>query len=108
MERHKTISEIKLSFIREQIRILTSPLRPNSDWRDYGPEVEDDLPEKVVEDVLQKRMRDDPKKPFLCLYPEELIDLTFGLMVANSEPGLPPAQPGCIFNPGHAPCCPAD
>jgi hypothetical protein len=61
MERHKTISEIKLSFIREQIRILTSPLRPSSDWSDYGPEVEDDLPDKVVEDVLQKCTRKVPE-----------------------------------------------
>lgn len=54
MESQKTITEIKLAFIRDQIRILSASLAPNPGWREYGPEVEDDIPNKLVDDVLHK------------------------------------------------------
>ena len=54
MESQKTISEIKLSFIRDQIRTLSASLAPNPGWREYGPDVEDDIPDKAVDDVLYK------------------------------------------------------
>lgn len=54
MEQQKTITELKLSFIRDQIRTLTASLTPNPDWRDYGPDVEDDISDKAVDDILQK------------------------------------------------------
>ncbi|KAL2364903.1 hypothetical protein RJZ56_002165 [Blastomyces dermatitidis] len=54
MDSTKTITEIKSSFVRNQIRILSAALTPSEDWRDYGPVCEDDIPNKTVEDVLQK------------------------------------------------------
>ena len=59
MDSSRTISEMKSSFIRTQVRILSESLEPPEDWRDYavGSE-EDDLSDKVVEDVLQKRATD--------------------------------------------------
>lgn len=54
MDPSRTITEIKLSFIRDQIRLLTAPLDPSPDWRDYAPRVEEDLDDKTVNDVLEK------------------------------------------------------
>ncbi|GAM42940.1 hypothetical protein TCE0_044f17354 [Talaromyces pinophilus] len=54
MEKSRTISEIKTSFIRNQIRILSAPIAPQEGWRDFAPETEDDLSDKVVEEVVQK------------------------------------------------------
>lgn len=50
----KTVAEVKLSFLRDQIRILSTALEPSEGWRDYGPEVDHDIPDKVVDSVLQK------------------------------------------------------
>jgi Kinetochore complex Fta4 of Sim4 subunit, or CENP-50 len=52
----RTISELKSSFIRSQIRILSERLEPEEGWEDYGPQSED-LSEKVVEEALQKCKR---------------------------------------------------
>ncbi|GLB06281.1 hypothetical protein AtubIFM57258_001578 [Aspergillus tubingensis] len=55
MESTRTISELKSSFIRAQVRILSEGLEPPEDWRNYAAETEeDDLSDKVVGDVLQK------------------------------------------------------
>ncbi|EEA25710.1 hypothetical protein TMatcc_006059 [Talaromyces marneffei ATCC 18224] len=54
MEKSRTISEIKTSFIRNQIRILSASIAPQEGWRDWAPDTEDDLSDKVVDEVLQK------------------------------------------------------
>ncbi|KAK2865171.1 hypothetical protein FQN49_003844 [Arthroderma sp. PD_2] len=54
MDPTRTISEIKLGFLRDQVRVLSTPLDPSPDWREYGPLVEDDIGDKVVNEVLQK------------------------------------------------------
>lgn len=54
MEKSRTISEIKTSFIRNQIRILSASIAPQEGWRDFAPDTEDDLSDKVVEEVVQK------------------------------------------------------
>ncbi|PYH98558.1 kinetochore protein fta4 [Aspergillus ellipticus CBS 707.79] len=55
MESTLTIPELKSSFIRTQVRILSENLEPPEDWRNYAAETEeDDLSDKVVGDVLQK------------------------------------------------------
>ncbi|ODH38384.1 hypothetical protein ACO22_02383 [Paracoccidioides brasiliensis] len=54
MDVSKTITELKSSFVRSQVRILSEALTPSEEWRDYGPAFEDDIPDKTVEDVLQK------------------------------------------------------
>lgn len=56
MASSRTISELKSSFIRSQIRILSERLEPEEGWEDYGPQSED-LSEKVVEEALQKCKR---------------------------------------------------
>ncbi|KAL2006401.1 hypothetical protein VTN00DRAFT_9069 [Thermoascus crustaceus] len=55
MESSRTVSELKSSFIRSQVRILSAILEPQEGWRDYAPESEeDDLSDKAVEEALQK------------------------------------------------------
>ncbi|KAL4774724.1 kinetochore Sim4 complex subunit Fta4 [Aspergillus nidulans var. acristatus] len=55
MESSRSIPELKSSFIRTQIRILSESLEAPEDWRSYTTEpVEEDLSDKVVGDVLQK------------------------------------------------------
>ncbi|PKY08840.1 putative kinetochore protein fta4 [Aspergillus campestris IBT 28561] len=55
MESTRTITELKSSFIRAQIRILSERIEPPEDWRSYATgNEEDELREKVVEDVIQK------------------------------------------------------
>lgn len=55
MDSTRTISEVKSSFIRNQVRILSQALELPEDWKNYAVETEEDeLPEKVVGDVLHK------------------------------------------------------
>ncbi|KAE8380562.1 kinetochore Sim4 complex subunit Fta4 [Aspergillus bertholletiae] len=55
MDSTRTISELKSSFIRAQVRILSESLEAPEDWRSYAAaSEEDDLSDKVVGDVLQK------------------------------------------------------
>lgn len=55
MESNRTISELKSSFIRAQVRILSERLEPSEGWRSYAAETdEDDLSDKVVNDALHK------------------------------------------------------
>ncbi|KAL6236967.1 hypothetical protein BDW75DRAFT_96489 [Aspergillus navahoensis] len=55
MESSRSISELKSSFIRTQVRILSESLEAPEDWRSYAAEpAEEDLSDKVVGDVLQK------------------------------------------------------
>jgi hypothetical protein len=55
MDSTRTISELKSSFIRGQVRILSESLEPPEDWKNYAVETEEgDLPEKVIGDVLHK------------------------------------------------------
>lgn len=57
MENSRTITELKSSFIRSQIRTLSAALEPSEDWRQYGPVPEEgDISDKAVEEVLQKCM----------------------------------------------------
>ncbi|EYE92406.1 kinetochore subunit FTA4 family protein [Aspergillus ruber CBS 135680] len=55
MDSTRTVSELKASFIRAQVRILSESLEPAENWRDYAVETEEaDLSNKVVDDVMQK------------------------------------------------------
>ncbi|KKK12690.1 kinetochore protein [Aspergillus ochraceoroseus] len=55
MESSRSISELKSSFIRTQVRILSESLEAPEDWRSYAAEsTEEELNDKVVGDVLQK------------------------------------------------------
>ncbi|EEQ86964.1 uncharacterized protein BDCG_02084 [Blastomyces dermatitidis ER-3] len=72
MDSTKTITEIKSSFVRNQIRILSAALTPSEDWRDYGPVCEDDIPNKTVEDVLQK-LNAVLKKHTRAVFPSQAI-----------------------------------
>ena len=55
MDSTRTISELKSSFIRAQVRILSERLEAPEDWRSYATaSEEDDLSDKMVGDVLQK------------------------------------------------------
>lgn len=57
MDTSRTISELKSSFIRTQVRILSAALEPQEGWRAYGvPSEEGDLSDKAVEEALQKCM----------------------------------------------------
>ncbi|EFR00548.1 hypothetical protein MGYG_03552 [Nannizzia gypsea CBS 118893] len=50
----RTISEAKLGFLRDQVRVLSAPLNPSPDWHEYGPVVEDGIGDKAIGEVLQK------------------------------------------------------
>ncbi|KAJ9254386.1 kinetochore Sim4 complex subunit Fta4 [Paecilomyces variotii] len=55
MDTSRTISELKSSFVRTQVRILSAALEPQEGWRAYGvPSDEGDLSDKAVEEALQK------------------------------------------------------
>ncbi|KAJ5633895.1 hypothetical protein N7528_001737 [Penicillium herquei] len=55
MDSTRTISELKSTFIWNQVRILSENLEPPEDWRNYAVGTEEEaLPEKVIEDVLHK------------------------------------------------------
>ncbi|KAL4895923.1 kinetochore Sim4 complex subunit Fta4 [Aspergillus ambiguus] len=56
MDSTRTVSELKSSFIRAQVRILSESLNAPEDWRNYVAErtEEEDLSDKVVGDALQK------------------------------------------------------
>lgn len=54
MDSTPAISELKLSFIRAQVRILSESLEPPENWRSYAVQSEEDLSDKVVEDALHK------------------------------------------------------
>ncbi|EEQ34231.1 hypothetical protein McanMca71_005020 [Microsporum canis] len=54
MSSTRTISEAKLAFLRDQVRVLSAPLEPSPDWREYGPIVEDDIGDKFINEALQK------------------------------------------------------
>lgn len=56
MEPNRSVSELKSSFVRAQVRILSESLEPSEGWRSYAAETdEDDLSDKVVDDALHKR-----------------------------------------------------
>lgn len=56
MDASRTLLELKSTFIRAQVRILSENLEAPEDWRSYatGSE-EDELSDKAVQDALQKR-----------------------------------------------------
>ncbi|KAJ0425898.1 kinetochore Sim4 complex subunit Fta4 [Aspergillus carlsbadensis] len=55
MEFSRSIPELKSSFIRTQVRILSEAFEAPEDWRSYAAEpAEEVLSDKVVDDVLQK------------------------------------------------------
>jgi hypothetical protein len=54
MEGSRTISELKSTFVRNQVRILSANLAPQDGWRDYGRATEEDLSDKAVDEVVQK------------------------------------------------------
>ncbi|EAW07545.1 kinetochore subunit FTA4 family protein [Aspergillus clavatus NRRL 1] len=55
MDASRTLFELKSTFIRAQVRILSESLEAPEDWRSYatGSE-EDELSDKAVQDALQK------------------------------------------------------
>lgn len=55
MEKSRTIAEIKTSFIRNQIRTLSASIAPQDGWRDFAPDSEGDLSDRVVDEAMQKR-----------------------------------------------------
>jgi hypothetical protein len=60
MESSRSIPELKSSFIRTQVRILSEALEAPEDWRSYAAEpAEEALSDKVVGDVLQKCKRNN-------------------------------------------------
>lgn len=56
MEKSRTIAEIKTSFIRNQIRTLSASIAPQDGWRDFAPNSEGDLSDRVVDEAIQKRL----------------------------------------------------
>lgn len=55
MDASRTVFELKLAFIRAQVRILSESLEPPENWRIYATESEEDeLSDKAVQDALQK------------------------------------------------------
>ena len=57
MESTLSIYELKLAFIRNQVRILSENLSLPEDWQQYAVETEEgELSTKAIEDVLHKGM----------------------------------------------------
>ncbi|KAI9038802.1 kinetochore subunit FTA4 family protein [Aspergillus affinis] len=55
MDSTRTIPELKSSFLRAQVRILTESLEAPEDWKQYATDPDnDELTDKVVGDALQK------------------------------------------------------
>lgn len=55
MDSTRTIYELKSTFIRSQIRILSESLELPEDWQQYAVETEEgQLSAKAIEDVLHK------------------------------------------------------
>ena len=55
MESSRSIAELKSSFIRTQVRILSESFDAPEDWRSYAAEpAEENISDKVVGEVLQK------------------------------------------------------
>ncbi|KAJ5561614.1 Kinetochore Sim4 complex subunit Fta4 [Penicillium sp. DV-2018c] len=55
MDSSRSISELKSAFIWSQVRIFSESLQLPEDWRNYAAETtEDDLSDKVIEEVLHK------------------------------------------------------
>lgn len=93
METARTIAEAKAAFLRNQVQILTAPISPQEGWRDYGPETEDDISDKVVEEVLQKGMTRRQKGA-----------RRRSRSNANSERSTTTTQPGSLLDAGHSSC----
>ena len=55
MESTRTVTELKSTFIRRQLRILSEALEPSESWRTYAGG-DEDLSDRVVEDVVLKRI----------------------------------------------------
>lgn len=61
MDSTRTIYELKSTFIRSQVRILSESLELPEDWQHYAVETEEgELSAKVIEDVLHKGMASLP------------------------------------------------
>lgn len=54
MDRSKTVTDAKAAFLRSQIRLLSAVLQPSSQWREFADDTEDNLPDKVVQDAMNK------------------------------------------------------
>lgn len=55
MDSKKSISNIKTVFIRSQVRFLSAPIQPTTQWEDRVPEPEEDhLGDKIVQDAIAK------------------------------------------------------
>ena len=49
------MTDTKVAFLRQQVRLLSAVLQPSATWRDFGEEsVEGDIPPKVIDDVMNK------------------------------------------------------
>ncbi|KAJ5097194.1 hypothetical protein N7456_007915 [Penicillium angulare] len=73
MDSTRTISELKSTFIWNQVRILSENLEPPEDWRNYAVETEDGaLPDKVIQDVLHK-VNWEAKQHNRVVYPSQAI-----------------------------------
>lgn len=54
MDSARTISQLKSTFLLGQVRIFSENLEPPENWRHHAAEAEEELAEKVIEDVLHK------------------------------------------------------
>jgi hypothetical protein len=55
MDRAKTVTDAKATFLRTQVRLLSAILQPSKQWRDFTDNAEeDDLSDKVIHDVMSK------------------------------------------------------
>lgn len=54
MDSARTISQLKSTFLWGQVRIFSENLEPPENWRHHAAEAEEELTEKVIEDVLHK------------------------------------------------------